>query len=58
MRYPAALALVVLIGGAGWLVGRNRPVPGWITERLIPALGWLVIVLAAVALIQRIRGKP
>ena len=57
-RYAIALVLTAAIAGAGWYVGRNRPVPEWITGGLIPFLGWLVLALAAVAVVQWLRGKP
>jgi hypothetical protein len=57
-RYTIALAITTFIAGAGWYVGRNRPVPEWITHGLIPFLGWLVLGLAAIALVQWLRGKP
>jgi hypothetical protein len=58
LRYAISLSLVGVIAGAGWYVGRNRPVPEWITRGLIPFLGWLVLGLAAIALVQWLRGKP
>jgi hypothetical protein len=54
-RYALAIAIVVVVSLAAWIVGRDTPPPSWITDWLIPALGWIYIVLFAIAAVYLLR---
>ena len=57
VRNGIALIVVAGVSAAGWLVGRDRPVPEWIESRLLPVLAWAVLALAAVALVDWVRRR-
>jgi hypothetical protein len=54
-RYALAIAIVVVVSLAAWIVGRDTPTPPWITDWLIPALGWFYIALFAIAAVYLVR---
>jgi hypothetical protein len=45
--YTIALLVTAVVAGAGWYVGRDRPVPGWFETVLRPVLGWFVLLVLA-----------
>jgi hypothetical protein len=47
----------VLVGGAGWYVGRDNPVPHWIQRYLIPGLAWFGLLLIVLAVVDWIRRR-
>ena len=55
--YITATIVTGAIALAGYLVGRNRPVPPWIETFLIPALGWLGVVLIVLAAADWLRQR-
>jgi len=57
LQYTIALAVVAVVAGLAWLVGRDDPLPDWMTGALIPALGWLYIVLFIIAIVIRLTRK-
>ena len=57
LQYLIAVVLVVVVGGAGWYVGRDRPTPYWIQHYLIPGLGWLGLLLIVLAVADWIRRR-
>lgn len=62
-RWPAwprtllVLAVVAGVAAAGWIAGRDQPVPEWIPERLVPILSGLVLVLLALAFLDWLRKR-
>jgi len=56
LQYLITAVVMVLIAGAGWYVGRDRPVPFWVQHYLIPGLGWLGLLLIIAAVFGRVRG--
>lgn len=57
LQYLIAAVVVAVVAGAGWYVGRDRPVPTWIKVYLIPGLGWLGLLLIVVAVIDWVRRR-
>lgn len=57
LQYLIALSVVALVGGAAWLVGRDRPVPLWITHYLVPALGAIYLLLLVARLVRWARRR-
>lgn len=56
-HYTVAIIVSVAIGLAGYLVGRDNPVPPWIENFLIPALAWLGVVLILLAVGDWLRQR-
>ncbi len=56
-QYILTLSVVAVVVAAGWIVGRDNPVPAWITAYLISFLGWAVLVLFAIVVVTRIRRR-
>jgi hypothetical protein len=51
------LAVVALVGGLAWLVGRGRPTPSWF-QGVIPILGWIgVAALVYLAVWQLLKKR-
>jgi hypothetical protein len=57
LQYSIALAVVAVVVGLAWLVGRDTPMPAWVTDVLVPALGWLYLIFFVFALFQRLRRR-
>ena len=52
----AALVMAV-IAVAGYLIGRDNPVPVWIERFLMPALAWLGLVLIVIVVVDWLRKR-
>ncbi len=56
-QYTIALAVVAVVGGVAWLVGRGRPTPSWF-QGVIPILGWIgVAALVYLAVWQLLKKR-
>jgi len=59
-RNSLAVVIILIIGAAAWVVGRDQPVPGWIGGQLVPLLGIgfaLLVVLAGVEAVVKWRAS-
>lgn len=52
LQYTIAIIVINAIVIAGYLVGRDKPMPYWIENYLIPGLGWLGLVLILLIVID------
>lgn len=50
------LSIVTFVAIAGYLIGRDRPVPLWIDQHLIPGLGWFGLALIAIVTIDWLKN--
>lgn len=56
LRYTITLILMTLIAIAGYIIGRDRPVPPWIDQHLVPGLGWFGLALIAIVFIDWLKN--
>lgn len=48
--------MMVLVAIAGYIIGRDQPVPPWIERHLIPGLGWFGLILIAIIVFDWLKG--
>jgi len=48
VRKGAVALLMAVITAAGYLVGRDQPIPIWIDRFLLPGLAWLGLILIVI----------
>ena len=55
-RTTTTLLLMCFIATAGYIIGRDQPVPPWIDQHLIPGLGWFGLILIAIVVIDWLKN--
>lgn len=51
-----AFFLMAPIAIAGYIIGRDQPVPPWIERHLIPGLGWFGLILIAIVVLDWLKN--
>lgn len=57
LQYTIAAIVMSIIAAAGYLVGRDQPIPAWIEDFLLPALAVFGLVLIALVLVDWLRHR-
>lgn len=57
LQYFITIIVMIAISTAGYLVGRDKPIPNWIERYLIPALGWLGLILILIVVVDWLKNR-